>query len=47
MEILFETDSVEKFFVLENEKEQENYIKLLPFIDNDLQEVIISAIELN
>ena len=41
-----ETDSVEKLFVLENEKEQQNYIKLLPFIDNDLQEVIISAISL-
>lgn len=37
---------VEKFFVLKSEKEQENYIKLLPFIDNDLQEVIISAINL-
>ena len=41
-----ETESVEKLFVLENEKEQQNYIKLLPFIDNDLQEVIISAISL-
>jgi transcriptional antiterminator len=41
-----ETDSVEKLFVLKNEKEQQNYIKLLPFIDNDLLEVIISAIEL-
>ncbi|MEH7254689.1 PRD domain-containing protein [Neobacillus niacini] len=41
-----ETDSVEKLFVLKNEKEQQNYIKLLPFIDNDLQEVIISAISL-
>lgn len=40
------TDTVEKLFVLKNEKEQENYIKLLPFIDNDLLEVIISAIEL-
>ncbi|WP_419954628.1 glucose PTS transporter transcription antiterminator GlcT [Neobacillus niacini] len=39
-----ETDSVEKLFVLKNEKEQQNYIKLLPFIDDDLQEVIISAI---
>ncbi|MEH7272987.1 glucose PTS transporter transcription antiterminator GlcT [Neobacillus vireti] len=41
-----ETQSVEKLFVLKNEKEQQNYIKLLPFIDNDLQEVIISAISL-
>jgi transcriptional antiterminator len=41
-----ETSSVEKFFVLRNGKEQENYIKLLPFLENDLQEVIISSIEL-
>jgi transcriptional antiterminator len=41
-----ETDSVEKLFVLKNEKEQQNYIKLLPFIENDLLEVIISAIGL-
>jgi transcriptional antiterminator len=41
-----ETDSAEKFFVLKNEKEQENYIKLLPFIENELHEVIISAIDL-
>ena len=41
-----ETESVEKFFILVNEKEQQNYIKLLPFIDNELQEVIISAISL-
>lgn len=41
-----DTDAVEKLFVLKNEKEQENYIKLLPFIENDLHEVIISAIEL-
>ncbi|MGG1680079.1 glucose PTS transporter transcription antiterminator GlcT [Neobacillus sp. NRS-1170] len=39
-------DTVEKLFVLKNEKEQENYIKLLPFIDNDFLEVIISAIDL-
>lgn len=37
---------VEKIFVLKNEKEQENYIKLLPFIENDLLEVIISSIQL-
>jgi transcriptional antiterminator len=41
-----DTDLAEKFFVLKNEKEQENYLKLLPFINNDLLEIIISAIEL-
>lgn len=41
-----DTDLAEKFFVLKNEKEQQNYIKLLPFIDNELLEVIISAIHL-
>lgn len=41
-----ETDAVEKLFVLKNEKEQANYIKLLPFIDSDFLEVIISAIDL-
>jgi transcriptional antiterminator len=41
-----DTEAVEKLFVLKNEKEQENYIKLLPFIDNDSLEVIISAIDL-
>ncbi len=39
-------DTVEKLFVLKNEKEQENYIKLLPFVDDDYLEVIISAISL-
>lgn len=38
--------SVEKLFVLKNEKEQKNYIKLLPYLDDDLQRVIISALEL-
>jgi transcriptional antiterminator len=41
-----DTDSVEKLFVLQNEKEQEDYIKLLPFVDNDMHEVIISSIDL-
>lgn len=41
-----ETDSVEKLFVLKNEKAQENYIKLLPHIDNELLDVIITAIDL-
>lgn len=36
----------EKFFVLKEEKEQKNYMKLLPFLDNDLLEMIISCIEL-
>lgn len=43
---IIDTESVEKLFVLRNEKEQENYLKLLPFIDHDYLEVIISAIEL-
>lgn len=38
--------SAEKLFVLRNEKEQENYIKLLPFVESNLHEVFISAIEL-
>ncbi|WP_370225362.1 glucose PTS transporter transcription antiterminator GlcT [Cytobacillus sp.] len=37
---------VEKLFVLKNEKEQENYIKLMPFVDNELLETIISSIQL-
>ncbi|MBO0962121.1 transcription antiterminator [Neobacillus sp. MM2021_6] len=41
-----DTDAVEKLFVLKSEKVQENYIKLLPFIDNDYLEVIISSIDL-
>ncbi|EKN62686.1 transcriptional antiterminator BglG [Neobacillus bataviensis LMG 21833] len=41
-----ETEEVEKLFVLKSEKEQQNYIKLLPFIDHDFLEVIISAINL-
>lgn len=41
-----DTNTVEKLFVLKDEKEQKDYIKLLPFVDNDLHEVIISAIEL-
>ncbi|QCJ40752.1 transcription antiterminator [Bacillus sp. S3] len=41
-----ETEAVEKLFVLKNEKEQQNYIKLLPFIDNEYLEVIISSIDL-
>jgi transcriptional antiterminator len=40
------TDSVEKLFVLTDEKEQKNYLKLLPFIEDYTQSVIISVIEL-
>ena len=40
-----EQSVAEKMFVLKNEKEQENYIKLLPLIDNDFLETIISSIE--
>ncbi|MFL6555750.1 MAG: glucose PTS transporter transcription antiterminator GlcT [Bacillus sp. (in: firmicutes)] len=43
---LIETDSAEKLFVLKNEKEQANYIKLLPFIDSEFLEVIIASIGL-
>ncbi|MGG3691582.1 glucose PTS transporter transcription antiterminator GlcT [Heyndrickxia ginsengihumi] len=39
-------ESAEKMFVLKNEKEQEQYKKILPFIDNDTLEVIISATEM-
>lgn len=41
-----DTDSVEKFFVLKNEKERADYIKLLPFVDSSMHEVIISSIDL-
>ncbi|MDE3840788.1 transcriptional antiterminator [Bacillus methanolicus] len=43
---LIEASAAEKLFVLRNEKEQKNYLKLLPFLEDHLQEVIISAIEL-
>ena len=43
---IIDAEAVEKLFVLKNEKEQKNYIKLLPIIDNDYLEVIISAIDL-
>lgn len=41
-----DTASIEKLFVLKNEKEQEDYIKLLSSVDNDVHEIIISAINL-
>jgi transcriptional antiterminator len=40
------TEKVEKLFVLKNEREQQNYIQLLPYINNEYHEAIISAIEL-
>ncbi|WP_210367621.1 PRD domain-containing protein [Bacillus sp. REN3] len=40
-----EDGQAEKMFVLKDEKEQENYIKLLPFVEEDLHEAIISSIE--
>ncbi|MBY0099514.1 glucose PTS transporter transcription antiterminator GlcT [Mesobacillus maritimus] len=42
----FDSDSAEKLFVLKDQKEQKNYIKLLPYLENELQQVIISAIQL-
>ncbi|WP_191274608.1 glucose PTS transporter transcription antiterminator GlcT [Neobacillus kokaensis] len=41
-----DTSEIEKLFVLKNEKEQANYIKLLPFINHEYHDGIISAIEL-
>ncbi|RLQ91145.1 glucose PTS transporter transcription antiterminator GlcT [Falsibacillus albus] len=38
--------SVEKTFVLKGAKEQEQYKKLLPYLDEDMLDVIISSIEL-
>ncbi|MBP3041450.1 transcription antiterminator [Bacillaceae bacterium Marseille-Q3522] len=39
-------NEIEKLFVLKDENEQANYKKLLPFIENDLLDVIILAIDL-
>src|SRR5690625_3600148 len=39
-------DSVEKLFVLRNEKEQEHYKELLPHIDEEILQTIISSTEL-
>ncbi len=36
----------EKIFVLRDEKEQRSYLKLLPFIEEELHQLIITAIEL-
>ncbi|WP_335872520.1 glucose PTS transporter transcription antiterminator GlcT [Bacillus sp. 2205SS5-2] len=41
-----EGQTVEKTFVLKNEKEQEQYKKLLPYLDDETLHIIISAIEL-
>nr|WP_295973414.1 transcription antiterminator [uncultured Bacillus sp.] len=41
-----DTGSIEKLFILKNEKEQKDYIKLLSSVDNDAHEVIISAMNL-
>jgi transcriptional antiterminator len=43
---LIEEGQAEKMFVLKDEKEQQNYIKLLPFVENELHESIIASIEL-
>lgn len=43
---LIEEGQAEKMFVLKDERERANYIKLLPFVENDLHEAIISSIEL-
>jgi transcriptional antiterminator len=42
----FDSDSAEKLFVLKDQREQKNYIKLLPYLENELQQLIISAIQL-
>ncbi|MGM0847300.1 MAG: glucose PTS transporter transcription antiterminator GlcT [Bacillota bacterium] len=41
-----ENDIVEKMFVLKGEKEQEQYKMLLPYLEEEMLETIISAIEL-
>ncbi|KPL57661.1 glucose PTS transporter transcription antiterminator GlcT [Rossellomorea vietnamensis] len=41
-----QNDIAEKMFVLKGEKEQEQYKNLLPFLNEDMSNVIISAIEL-
>ncbi|PLR83439.1 transcriptional antiterminator [Bacillus canaveralius] len=38
-----EENTAEKLFVLKNEKEQENYLKLLPLLEDHLLEAIITA----
>jgi transcriptional antiterminator len=41
-----QNDIAEKMFVLKGEKEQEQYKKLLPFLNDETLSIIISAIEL-
>ncbi|KMK90731.1 glucose PTS transporter transcription antiterminator GlcT [Rossellomorea marisflavi] len=41
-----QNDIAEKMFVLKGEKEQEQYKNLLPFLNDDMSSIIISAIEL-
>ncbi|MGD6805092.1 glucose PTS transporter transcription antiterminator GlcT [Rossellomorea vietnamensis] len=41
-----ENDIVEKMFVLKGQKEQEQYKMLLPYLEEDMLDTIISAIEL-
>ncbi|KUP04742.1 transcriptional antiterminator [Bacillus coahuilensis p1.1.43] len=41
-----ESDIAEKVFFLKNEKEQEQFKKLLPYLEDEMLQVIISAIEL-
>ncbi len=43
---VIEGAQAEKLFVLKDSKEQKNYIKLLPYLEDDLQKVIITAIQL-
>ncbi|TYS13276.1 transcription antiterminator [Rossellomorea vietnamensis] len=43
---LIENEIVEKMFVLKGEKEQEQYKLLLPYLEEDMLDTIISAIEL-
>ncbi|MEW9109789.1 glucose PTS transporter transcription antiterminator GlcT [Cytobacillus gottheilii] len=38
-------EAIEKLFILKNEKEKENYIKLLPFVEDELHQAIISSID--
>ncbi|HZG73604.1 MAG TPA: PRD domain-containing protein [Chondromyces sp.] len=43
---LLDAGLAEKLFVLREKKERENYLKLLPHLEENIQEAIISAIEL-
>ncbi|MGD6969444.1 glucose PTS transporter transcription antiterminator GlcT [Rossellomorea vietnamensis] len=43
---LIENEIVEKMFVLKGQKEQEQYKLLLPYLEEDMLDTIISAIEL-